>query len=198
MTRHFDDKSTFTLIRPPACSGIVGQIRQLFIYELPWKRSSKNVRTHSAGIIGSLLTSTVSPLIQKPQHLWDDKTHCCWSTVLWTKGNTEGGSFTSFLTLLKSFLSMGLELSGETSMLCSYKHRSDRFFSLLQFSKFGACSIHSQYLPLSPFRSLFLLINPLCHSLKHIISYSVIMENLRGLTGYVLSLVYKQEHWLTA
>lgn len=124
-TGHFDDKSTFTPVTPLGFAGTVGQIchfKQLFVYELPWQRGNKNVRNHSAEIIGLLLTSTVTPPGKKPEHLWDDKTHCCWSLGLWNKQDTEGGSFTSFLTLLDSFLSMDLELRGETTVQCSHKH----------------------------------------------------------------------------
>lgn len=46
---HFDDKSTCTPIR---------SLDQLFVYEVPCQRSSKNVGNHSADIIGPLLTST--------------------------------------------------------------------------------------------------------------------------------------------
>lgn len=61
---------------PLACAVTVGQIRQfeqLFVYELPWQRSSKNVREPFSR---HNWAPSLPPLLP-PQHLWADKTHCC-------------------------------------------------------------------------------------------------------------------------
>lgn len=161
-TWHFDSKSTFTPIRPWPVQGLLAKSVSCSFMNC-FGRGAIKVLGPFSGYNWPPPHLHYFPHSRELQCLWVDKTHWWWSEH----------SFTSCLILLKSFPSIDLQLLRETTVSPRYQRCWDYLLALLQTPR----------LPLSS--SLLFMNSHFYHSLKRSISYNVIMENFRGLTGQV-------------
>lgn len=177
--------------------GQICQFNQLFFYELPWHRSSKNVRNHSADII--------APQPLKPLASRDDKTHCLLLTASSEQGRHRGGQLYRLLNTTKLLSINGAGTQGGNTVQCSLCDINtvslSACLSLFLLSNALTLSAFLKLTLLSPF--LFLLLFSLfsnapflsglylSHTLRHIIIYSVIMGGLREPNRVCLRAAYK-------
>lgn len=110
---------------PLACAVNVGQIcqfEQLFVYELPWQRSSKNVREPFRR--HNWAPSTVTPTA---------KSHSIYGLIkliavdhwgLWNKESAEGGRLYGLLDTTRVFSINGLGAQSQSAVRCIHKHHS--------------------------------------------------------------------------